>query len=41
MHAPQPLVLAGAFLLGFYAVAGSLVVGVVRALTRDRCGQAH
>lgn len=45
MRSPQPLTLAAAAILGFYAGSLGLAYGLARALLTDRrgqrCGQAH
>ena len=45
MRVPQPLTLAAAGILGFYAGSLGVVYGIARALLFDRhgarCGQAH
>lgn len=45
MRIPQPLTIAGAAILGFYAGSLGVAFGIARVLLTDRhgarCGQAH
>lgn len=45
MRVPQPLTMAGAGILGFYAASCGVAYGLARVLLLDRrgqhCGQAH